>query len=85
MFFHNSVFERVGLFNTDMGSGTPFACEDIEMASRASMAGFAGVQIPELVVRHHHGRSLGSTEAREISEGYDYGEEPTMRVFFIEE
>jgi hypothetical protein len=73
MFFAREVFERVGLFNENMGSGTPFACEDIEMATRASMHGFRGVLLPELKVRHDHGRKRGSPEADRTVEGYDFG------------
>lgn len=71
MFFHRSVFDKTGFFNPLMGAGTPFACEDIEMACRASLAGFRGAQIPELIVHHHHGRKLSSPEALETLEGYD--------------
>lgn len=73
MFFAREVFQRAGLFNENMGAGTPFACEDIEMATRASMQGFRGVQLPELKVLHDHGRKRGTPEANRTAEGYDYG------------
>jgi glycosyltransferase involved in cell wall biosynthesis/predicted O-methyltransferase YrrM len=73
MFFGREVFERVGLFNEDMGAGTPFACEDIEMATRASMHGFRGIWLPELKVQHDHGRKRGTPEANQTVEGYDFG------------
>jgi LPS sulfotransferase NodH/GT2 family glycosyltransferase len=73
MFFGREVFERAGVFNENMGSGTPFACEDIEMATRASMHGFRGVLLPELKVLHAHGRKRGSPEADQTVEGYDFG------------
>lgn len=73
MFFNRVVFSRSGIFNSLMGAGTPFACEDIEMAARASACGFAGVQLPECIVYHHHGRKLHSKEADETVESYDYG------------
>ena len=56
MVVHRRVFERVGLFCEDFGSGTPFRCDDIELLARASHAGFSGAFVPELVVHHHHGR-----------------------------
>ena len=73
MFFHRSVFESVGNFNKRMGAGTPFACEDIEMATRASLAGFMGAQIPDIKVTHHHRRLIGSAEAESTVESYDHG------------
>ena len=59
MLVHRRVFERVGGFREDFGSGTPFRCDDIELLARASLAGFAGAYVPELVVQHHHGRKPG--------------------------
>ncbi|HEX3708988.1 MAG TPA: glycosyltransferase family A protein [Pseudolabrys sp.] len=73
MFFHRSIFEKIGPFNDKMGSGTPFACEDIEMAARASLAGFVGAQLPFFKVVHHHKRHIGSAEATSTIESYDYG------------
>ena len=73
MFFHRSIFRGVGNFNERMGSGTPFACEDIEMAARASIGGFLGAQVPFFKVVHHHKRLIGSAEADRVVESYDYG------------
>jgi glycosyltransferase involved in cell wall biosynthesis len=73
MFFAREVFRRAGLFNETMGAGTPFACEDIEMATRASLQGFSGALLPELVVLHDHGRKRGSVEAEKTRDAYDYG------------
>ncbi len=73
MFFAREVFQRAGPFNENMGSGTPFACEDVEMASRASLHGFRGVLLPELKVVHDHRRKRGSPEADRTAEGYDFG------------
>jgi len=73
MFFAREVFRQAGLFNEGMGAGTPFACEDIEMAARASLKGFSGVLLPELIVLHDHGRKRGSAEAEQTRQDYDYG------------
>ena len=73
MFCHRSVFDRCGLFDENMGAGTPFPCEDIELASRASRAGFVGALLPSIVVFHDHGRRTGSLEARKTIESYDLG------------
>jgi GT2 family glycosyltransferase len=73
MFFAREVFARAGPFKENMGAGTPFACEDIEMATRASMQGLHGVLLPELKVLHDHGRKRGSFEADRTVEGYELG------------
>ena len=73
MFFLRSVFQKAGLFDERMGAGTDFPCEDIEMATRASLAGFVGIQIPEPVVHHHHRRKAGSPEADATVAQYDFG------------
>ena len=67
------VFEKSGLFNEDMGAGTPFPCEDIEWACRATQSGHIGILIPEVIVYHHHKRKINSKEALETIHGYDYG------------
>jgi hypothetical protein len=54
------VVRSVGWFDTLFGSGTPFPCDDLEYATRCSHAGFTGHHVPDLVVRHHHGRKPGS-------------------------
>ena len=52
MFFHKRVFETVGTYNPHLGAGTDFCFEDVDMATRASLAGFTGVRVHGLVVRH---------------------------------
>lgn len=83
MVFARDVFRRAGFFNENMGAGTPFACEDIEMATRASLQGFSGALLPELIVLHDHGRKRGSPEAEKTREGYDYGRGAYYASFMI--
>jgi glycosyltransferase involved in cell wall biosynthesis len=73
IFFLREVFEKAGLFRDDLGSGTPFPCEDIEFGTRCSLAGFTGVFTPLVKVLHHHGRKAGSREADETVIGYEIG------------
>lgn len=73
IFFLREVFEKAGKFREDMGSGTPFPCEDIEFGTRVSLAGFTGVFTPLVKVFHHHGRKAGSAEADETVLGYERG------------
>lgn len=70
LIFRRDVFDAVGLFREDMGAGTPFPCEDIEMACRASNAGYAGILIPELKVFHDHRRLRDSPEALRVIASY---------------
>jgi glycosyltransferase involved in cell wall biosynthesis len=73
IFFLREVFDKAGKFRDDMGSGTPFPCEDIEFATRVSLAGFTGIFTPIVKVFHHHGRKTGSKEADETVIGYEIG------------
>jgi glycosyltransferase involved in cell wall biosynthesis len=73
MFFRRHVFEKTGFFNVNVGAGTAFPCEDIEMVTRASRAGFLGGQLPGFTVYHDHGRLRGSAEAEETVHGYNRG------------
>lgn len=59
MFFRREVFDKIGLFDPELGAGTPFRCEDIDYLARASFSGFKGTFIPEPMVYHHHGRKPG--------------------------
>jgi glycosyltransferase involved in cell wall biosynthesis len=73
MFFARDVFLKAGLFREDMGAGTDFPCEDIEMAWRASHFGYVGALLPGFAVYHHHGKKKNSIEAQKTVESYDYG------------
>ncbi len=73
LIFSRKVFAVAGTFRDDMGAGTLFPCEDIEMACRASNHGFAGVLFPELVVYHDHGKRRNSPDALATLLDYDRG------------
>jgi GT2 family glycosyltransferase len=60
MIFRREAIERIGSFDGRIGAGTPFRFEDVDLAARASFAGFTGAYVPELVVYHHHGRKPGA-------------------------
>lgn len=71
MVVQRKVFCQIGDFDPEFGAGTRFRCEDIDLVARASMAGFTGAHIPELVVYHHHGRKVGR-ETRRLERENDY-------------
>jgi glycosyltransferase involved in cell wall biosynthesis len=56
MIIRRAVFDAVGGFDAELGAGREFRCEDAEFVARASMHGYTGAHVPELVVYHHHGR-----------------------------
>jgi len=59
MVFKRTVLDAIGGFDNMLGPGTPWRCEDIDLAARASAAGFTGAVVPTLNVKHHHGRKPG--------------------------
>lgn len=62
--FRRELFHDVGGFDTEMGVGTAFPCEDIDICARASLAGWNGAYCPVPTVHHHHGRPPGPAEER---------------------
>lgn len=73
MAFHRRVFDRIGPFDTAYCGASVLVCEDIDVAGRASQAGFRGAFLPQLVVYHHHGRKPGSAELAATIQAYDIG------------
>jgi hypothetical protein len=72
MGFRRAALEAVGGFDERMGSGTPFACEDVEMLARLSASGWTGCYDPRPLVYHHHGRKTAG-EAQAHMRQYDFG------------
>lgn len=46
------MFESLGGFGEDLGAGTQFRCEDIDLCARATSAGFRGAHLIKPVVWH---------------------------------
>jgi glycosyltransferase involved in cell wall biosynthesis len=66
------VLEEVGGFDENLGAGTPFPCEDIDLVQRISMEGWPGRFDPRPMVAHHHRRKT-SAEFEALMQSYDYG------------
>jgi hypothetical protein len=64
MVMRREVFERIGRFDPILGPDTRYRFEDLEIAARASQAGFTGAFLPDLLVRHHYGHPSGPESAR---------------------
>ena len=59
MALRGEVLRHLGGFDADLGPGTPYIAEDVDVVARASWEGWAGGYFPEPTVRHHHGRKPG--------------------------
>jgi len=70
--FRRTALEEVGGFDPMLGPGTPFNCEDVDIAARISAAGWLGAYDPRPLVRHHHGRRSGA-ELAALLRSYDHG------------
>jgi glycosyltransferase involved in cell wall biosynthesis len=71
MSFRTSVLERIGGFDRELGAGTPFPCEDVDVITASLWAGCAAWFDPRPLVYHHHGRR-GDAADRAVA-GYDRG------------
>ena len=71
MAFRRTALEATGGFDPRFGSGTPFACEDIDAAAGVLWADYRGAYDPRPVVHHHHGRK--HDEVRKLGADYDRG------------
>jgi glycosyltransferase involved in cell wall biosynthesis len=56
MAFRRRILTDIGGFDPVFGPGTQFVSEDLDVAGRASAAGWKGRYCPEVIVSHHHGR-----------------------------
>jgi GT2 family glycosyltransferase len=72
MAFRRSALEAAGGFDVRLGPGTPFNCEDVDVATRISAAGWTGAYDPRPTVYHHHGRKTRQ-EARDLARSYAHG------------
>lgn len=69
--FRLEALEEVNGFDPDLGAGTKFPCEDVDILAATLWAGFPARFEPGPVVFHHHGRKW--TEVDKIVAGYDRG------------
>ncbi|MEW5977997.1 MAG: glycosyltransferase family A protein [Acidobacteriota bacterium] len=70
MAFRREAILSVGGFDPLFGAGKRHCCEDVDVAARASFAGWWGGYYPGPVVYHHHKRKCMS-QVRAISRWYD--------------
>lgn len=72
MAVRRDVLLSIGLFDPQLGPGTPFCNDDVDLVARASLAGHGGGYFPEPSVLHHHRRrSAGAVAA--LRRTYDRG------------
>jgi hypothetical protein len=69
--FRRSVFNELGGYDPELGAGTLFPCEDIDLVAAASWKGYRGRFDPAPLVYHHHGRK--EAQRAPVMRTYDYG------------
>ena len=73
MTMRRDVVGRIGLFDERFGAGAPFhAAEDTDYVYRAYRAGIPVEYVPDMAVRHFHGRRTEQSIAR-LNHGYQVG------------
>jgi GT2 family glycosyltransferase len=73
MAFRREVFKSIGMFDTRLGAGTPTgSAEDTDIFYRAVKAGIKTCYVPEVFLRHAHGRTRGSP-IQAINDNYAKG------------
>lgn len=70
--FRRACLVAIGGWDTALGAGTPFPCEDLDAVTRAIWAGWPGGYDPRPVVYHHHGRRSAG-ERSSLLRSYDRG------------
>ncbi|WP_082558034.1 glycosyltransferase [Methylobacterium sp. Leaf361] len=65
------ALEQIGGFDRDLGAGTPFPCEDVDVVAAVAWAGLRSAFDPRPVVRHHHRRKAPDVPI--LMKSYDYG------------
>jgi glycosyltransferase involved in cell wall biosynthesis len=71
MTMKRAVIEKLGPFDTRFGAGAVFmAGEDTEYIYRAHRAGFLVEYVPDMIVKHFHGRK-DKNSITSLSQGYD--------------
>jgi glycosyltransferase involved in cell wall biosynthesis len=69
--FRAEVLAKVNGFDPELGAGTPFPCEDIDVLAAVVWSGLEVRYDPRPTVSHHHGRK--SCDVQNLMSGYDAG------------
>jgi hypothetical protein len=69
--FRKEAIAAAGGFDPELGAGTPFPSEDVDLMAAVAWRGYSGRFDPAPVVFHHHGRKEHHRAG--ILEGYDRG------------
>jgi glycosyltransferase involved in cell wall biosynthesis len=67
----HEVLEKIGGFDAELGAGTKFPCEDIDVVAATLWAGAHVRYDPRPLVFHHHGRR--ATDVDRLMANYDRG------------
>ncbi len=77
--YRRRVLQEIGGFDPDLGPGSRFHGEEMDVQTRASLAGWWGLYTPDVVVAHHHGRK--AKDARALQRTYSIGNGAYMAKF----
>jgi len=69
--FRRAALESVNGFDDELGAGTPYPSEDVDILARMSAEGWHGIYDPRPLVYHHHGRKAPDIPG--ILANYDMG------------
>jgi glycosyltransferase involved in cell wall biosynthesis len=87
------ALEQVGGFDPNLGPGTKFVCEEVELQARLSAVGWTGAFEPGPLVYHHH-RRKSLSDISTLQRSYDLGRgayyakcilDPRMRTRYAKE
>lgn len=81
--FRFDALEKAGGFDLDLGTGTRFPFEDIDVVAATLWAGYAARFDPRPVVLHHHGRKLADRDR--LMANYDRGRGAYYAKYIIRE
>lgn len=79
--YRREVLQEIGGFDPDLGPGSRFYGEEMDVQTRASLAGWWGVYSPEVKVAHHHGRK--PKDAQALQRTYSIGNGAFMAKFLL--
>jgi glycosyltransferase involved in cell wall biosynthesis len=83
MAFARSVFDEIGMFDTDFGVGTRFAStEDSDFLYRAYKKGLKIIYSPDVLVYHNHGRR-NDEQIKALYKGYAIGRGAFYCKYFL--
>lgn len=70
--FNKEALVKAQMFDTRLGAGTRFPCEDVDTLAEVLRLGWPGIYDPSIVIYHHH-RRKSESEKIALQTNYDWG------------